>query len=267
MQGWMSDMARENAEVRKEIGRLNGKTQESWQELKRMRGEVQEAREETQRVRKEADEGRGELKKCLARMSNENRNGDLIGSKYLAAVMDSITRLVANHNVSREDHKSIYRELTMLETSMGSMVRGTVSEVTEKLRWELKRIFEALSEEAPEREASKSESAEESADSDSDTETEERKDLPAWRKGYRGTIGRRRGIQEELGKAGNPIDLVTPAKTKDQTPKPKHKAGVAGMETTARKLKTESITTTRSTITRTHNTGTETAKRSRSWES
>jgi len=254
-------MIKENAEVRKEIGRLSEKIQESREELKRMRGEVQEAREETQRVRKEGDEGRGELKKWLARMSNKNRNGELIESKNLAVVIESISRLLANHNVSREDHKSIYREITILETSMGSTVRGAVFEVTEKLRLELRRIFEALSEEAPEREASKPESSEESADSESDMETEERKDPPAWRKGYRGTIGGKRGTQEELGRAGNPINLVTPAKTKEN-PRLKHKTGVAGMETTAGKLKTENFTTTQSTITRTRNTGTETDKKS-----
>ena len=138
----MCALSKENAEVREELK----KGRELTQELSK---NVQKAREEAQKARREADEGRGEMKKWLASLGNEIHEGETRGRECLAKILGSITELFAKHNVSREDHKAIYREITMLETTIGSPVRGVVSEVVEKLRWELKSIFESLSEDSP----------------------------------------------------------------------------------------------------------------------
>jgi len=231
MEKWVMDYTKEDAEVKKELGRLCALVQEERDERRKLLGEMQELRKETNRARREADEGRGEVKKWLARMGNENKEGERIGAKNLAIIMDSLTALHANHNVSREDHKSIYREITMLETAMGSTVKEAVAEAVGRLRLELKRIFESLAEDTPRPKDLEPES------SDSDTGGEE-KDV-AWRKGYRGTIGGRRGggTREESGGAGNPINLVTPAKTKATgRVGPKLRSGGTGMVTTAGKL-------------------------------
>jgi len=113
LEKWMTDNVRENAEVRKEVERLGTLVQEGRDQRRELLEEVRRLNRETERVRREADEGRAELKEWLARLGNESRGGERIALKNQAAIMDSITRMMVNHNVSREDHKSIYREITM----------------------------------------------------------------------------------------------------------------------------------------------------------
>jgi len=210
MEEWILDNTRKNAAVREEMERARTSAQEErgrWEEMMR---EIRELKEEIVKARREAGEGTGEWKKWLARMGNENREGERTGYKNQAAIMDSLSKLFVNHNVSREDHKSIYREITMLETAMGSTVRATVSEVTEKLRWELKKIFESLAEDTP---ILKKEpkSLVPDSDTDTDTDTEKKEESRSIRKGYRGTIGGRRGgAGHTRGRASNPIVLDTP---------------------------------------------------------
>ena len=177
MEKWMLDNTRENAEVRKDLERVRTAPQEEsgrWEEMTR---ETRELKEELIKARREAAEGTGELKKWLARMGNENREGERTGYKNQAAIMNSLSKLCVNHNVSREDHRSIYREITMLETAMGSTVRAAVSEVMEKLRWELKKIFESLAEDTPIR---KREPKGLLPDSDTDTDTDTEKKEESW---------------------------------------------------------------------------------------
>jgi len=106
---------------------------------------------------------------------------------------------------------------------MGSTVKGAVTEAVGRLRAELSMIFESLAEHTPcvrkENRAGREtenprvlESELEAESTDSDTE-EEKEDI-AWGKGYRGTIGGRRGGRKGPGGAGNPINLVTPTKIK-----------------------------------------------------
>jgi len=219
----MMDNVRENAEVRKEVGRLGTLVQEGRDERRELLEEIRRLNRVTDRAGKKANEERAVLKEWLARLGNESREGERIVSKNQAAIMEAITRMVVNHNVSREDHKSIFREIRMLETAMGSTVKGAVAEAVGRLRMELKRIFESLVEHTPRvREESRAGRGKESpGDLESelevestDSDTEEEKEDTAWGKGYRGTIGGRRGGREGSGGAGNPINLVTPTRTK-----------------------------------------------------
>jgi len=253
MEKWMMDNVRENVEVREELERMRTLMQGEKGRWEKMLEIAQEYREETYKARRETSEGIGELKKWLARLGNENKEGGSIGFKNQAVIMDSLSKLHLNHNVSREDHKTIYGEVSMLETTMGSTVRNVVSEVMERLRLDLNSIFEALAEDMPRlKEGSYPEESDVDDDSDTDTETqrEQQRDPQAWKRGHRGTNGGKRGIQGESGKAGNPINLVTPARTKEQAPRRKSKAGAVRMELTERNSKTENKRITRKIITR-----------------
>jgi len=149
MEKWMLDNTRENAEVRKELERMRALAQGERKGREKMFGEIRELREEVCKVRREVSKGTGEQKKWLARLGNEIKEGETIGYKNQAAVMDSLSKLHVNHNVIREDLRCIYREITTLETAMGSTVKGAVAEAVGRLRFELRRIFKSLSEDTP----------------------------------------------------------------------------------------------------------------------
>jgi len=213
-------MTRENTEVRKELERVRTLAQEERERWDGMTGEIRKLREETTKARREAGEGIGEVKKWLAEMGNENRERERIGYKNQASIMDSLTKLCINPNVSWEDHRSIYREITMLETAMGSTVRAAVSEAVGRLRLELRKIFESLAEDTPRPKGESSalnvdnsNLANSSQSSDTDMEIEEERAEVAVRKGYRGSIGGSRGNMGRLGGwASNPVVLDTPIK-------------------------------------------------------
>jgi len=221
MEGWMLDFTRENAEVKKELERMRMLAQGERERWEKMLEIVQELKEETYKARREASVGRGELKKWLAKLGNENKEGESIGFKNQAVIMDSLSKLHINHNVFREDHKSIYREITMLETAMGSTVKGAVAEAVGGLRLELKRIFDSLAEDTPRPEGSwnnpgkRTDRGGQSSDTDTNTESEEERTVSAIRKGLKGTIGGRRGewaggARRPSGRESNPIVLDTP---------------------------------------------------------
>ena len=228
MEKWMMDNTRENTEVKRELERMCKLTQKEEERWEKMLETVLELREETYRNRRETIEGIGELKKWLAKLGNENKNGESMGFKNQTVIMDSLSKLHLNHNVSREDHKSIYREITMLETAMGSTVKAAVAEAVGRLSLELKRIFESLAENTPRPKESGNDMERwkrtirggQSQDTDTDTDTESGKEPRSWtagivRKRDIGTIGGRRGEQARgmrrpSGRESNPIILDTP---------------------------------------------------------
>jgi len=261
MEKWMTDNIRENAEVRRELERMRTLAQEEKGRQEKMLEMVQELREETYRTRRETIEGVGGLKKWLAKLGNEIKEGELIGFKNQAMIMDSLSKLHLNHNVSREDHKSNYREITMLETAMGSTVKGAVAEAVGRLRLELKRIFESLAENTPrpkeDNEGERTDRGGQSTntDTDTDTEREEERTVSAIHKGYRGTIGGRRGEQARCagrpsGRQSNPIVLDTPRaerkenKGKGKGRRPRGADKEASGETETRGAKTPEVDTT-----------------------
>jgi len=215
LEKWMLDDARKNTEVREE---LEKREKERWE---KMLGTVQELREETRKAWRGTNEGIGELKKWLVRVGNEVKEGESIGFKNQAAVMESISKPLLNHNVSRKDHKRIYGEITTLETAMGSTVKEAVAGELRRLRWELKKIFDSLASHTPtpkENTRGKTDRQRrvgQSPDTDTDSQDEEERTASAIHKGYRGTIGRRRGERADgVGKSSeresNPIVLDTP---------------------------------------------------------
>jgi len=130
--------------------------------------------------------------------------------------MKTITKTLLDHNEAQEDHKTIYREITTLETAMGSTVLGAVSKAVGELRRELKKIFEALSEGTPRPKTQthahrgRSEMIRrrevDSSDPETDPEVKPRRVVAGV--GLKGTIGGRRGGS---GAENDPIVLDTPA--------------------------------------------------------
>ena len=229
LEKWMLDDVRRNTEVREELERREKERRE------KMLGTVQKLREETRKAWRGTNEDTGELKKWLARVGNEIKEGEAIGFKNQAAIMGSISNLLLNHNVSREDHKSSYREITTLETAMGSTVKEAVAKELRRLRLELEKTFDRLAMHT----ASPKESIRgktdrqrrQSPDTDTDSESEEERRVSAIQKGYRGKIGGRRGERaggagRSSGRESNPIVLDTPTHEK-----PVIKAKVASTKT------------------------------------
>jgi len=221
--------------IRTEIRQAREESRERWVAMEKwmslMIDEHREVKEELERVKREAIDGRGELKRWLAMMENDRKERDDRGAKYQMEVMKTLTKTLIDHNEAREVHKTIYNEIITLETAMGSTVLGAVSKATGELRWELKKIFEALSEDTPhpgkaqpsahrtrtemtqsrveEEDGSSSEPDSEGGESERGRRGEAKKQKSrVWREGLSETIGGRRGGS---GAEGNPIVLDIPA--------------------------------------------------------
>ena len=244
LEEWMTAMTKENQWVRKELESLKEETRESRRGMEKYwdwsKGKA-ETDEGNIRGSWEIREAMRKVKRALATMEEDGKRRVGNIQSFLTRIMETLTKVLVNHNVSREDHKMIYREISTLEAAMGSTVRSATAGEVAGLRLELKKIFNALAEDTPrqtphiilkktrgdENEGSRSvASREQSSSSDSESDRgggnpssgsarpARRAGFGAGKDGLTGTIGGKRGPFGGSGIAGNPINLVTPALAK-----------------------------------------------------
>jgi len=82
-------------------------------------------------------------------MENNRRTRDDLNTGNQKAIMEVLSKILVNHNVARDDHKEIYREISTLEAAMGSTVRSATAGEVAGVRLDLKKIFDSFAEDTP----------------------------------------------------------------------------------------------------------------------